>query len=147
MSKTSADIRRQNSQKKSESQGEQDRGTLHHSYLWQQRQMDGMKQEELQGRCWVRAVSCGVAHLPGGAHIGIASVLTLPTSLLSVPSFLQEFCFLTLSTRFCYPRRCWNRNTDFFLRTPESLSRKELWQHPISECQESDTWRARCIFP
>lgn len=126
MSKTSADIRRQNSQKKSESQGEQDRGTLHHSYLWQQRQMDRMEQEELQGRRWIWAVSCGVTHLSGGTHAGVASVLTPPTSLLFVPSFPQEFCFLTLSTPFYCPRPCWNRNTDSFLHTPESFFRKEL---------------------
>ena len=112
--------------KKSESQGEQDRGTLHHSYLWQQRQMDRMEQEELQGRRWIWAVSCGVTHLSGGTHAGVASVLTPPTSLLFVPSFPQEFCFLTLSTPFYCPRPCWNRNTDSFLHTPESFFRKEL---------------------
>lgn len=76
--------------KKSEIQGEQDRGTLHHLFYLAAK-TDGWNGTGRASRmtlgpgCLLR-----VSHLPGGAHAGVASVLTPPTSLPSFPSFLQE---------------------------------------------------------
>ena len=91
MSKTSADIRRQKPQKKSESQGEQDRGTSHHSVIPGSRdRWTEWGRKSFKDHAGSRLSPVGSHTFQGGAHAGVASVLTPLTSWPSVPSVLQE---------------------------------------------------------
>ena len=132
MSKTSADIRRQkpqNRMKAAPCQGVRAPGTFHHSVISGSEDTEPSLAEGsrtcFKDDRWTRTVPCGVTGFPGEPTWQWPRSLPPPTSWPSIPSSLQEFCLLTLSTPAYCLSACWSGDTGSFLRKRESLPGRE----------------------